>query len=776
MGWFWAFLLVGSVAYVESGAPTFSSNAVEHIRADFKTVRRTRKDFTRIEITAQPGRMVEDPNDIDTNRVTVETKAGGGDWTVVEDQPSVRGGRYKWTVTDVAPCVQHAFRLWLHGKDGGQAVFEFPSVLPRASNLELVQAQYSPSKPGQLKVEDMGEDSVEVSWEASPCADMYDVTYEKLSGEAESFSQQVEGSSVRLEGLDSCSEYEVRVTAITGQEYSEEATTIVSTAPGYYAAEKLEPSLSATTNSITATWRAFEKLSCVKKYSVAICKEGSACPEGSEVFRNDAMSKLTFTSEANLDQCSDYTLHITPIFKEKPLDERIVPFRTLSQPVEDVALLLKSVEAEAGEEQMITVKWNAIKCASKYEVFQKINTLDGEWEKIGTSKENVFQSKGAPCMEYKYGVKVTIDDQVSEVVEFNEAIMTKIDTSVPYVAANLAIDPTSDGAHLTWDHGKCIKSYKIRTCDFIGKTEECFEEVVIIEDPSMYKMAHTLKNLNSCSKHHVEIFPLTEEDEELATEPRTFTTASPPASPPQEVSVSLNELTNKVDIRWSKVQCAQGYRIHQTLGNSGTKTAWDSEGLSVNLESPEPCVTYSYGVSAIMDGKESEPTALHEVHVPPRTSEPPVMFIEERNNGSVTFVINNADTNHHCEVLQYEVRQGQGEQMFDATALEEGKITVEVAEEEFKIEARLHYKDFDAWSPWVSSDSPRQEALGSEMDFLLVIIVGAVVACALPIILIVTVVLRQRKTQRKYDTEKAEGNTDESKRLNEQSEEKVIKS
>merc|ERR1712156_1398972 len=208
-------------------------------------------------------------------------------------------------------------------------------------------------------------------------------------------------------------------------------------------------------------------------------------------------------------------------------------------------------------------------------------------------------------------------------------------------------------------------------------------------------------------------------------------------------------------------------------GNSGTKTAWDSDGLSVNLESPEPCVTYSYGVSAIMDGKESEPTALHEVHVPPRTSEPPVMFIEERNNGSVTFVINHGDTNHHCEVLQYEVRQGQGEQMFDATALEEGKITVEVAEEEFNIEARLHYKDFDAWSPWVSSDSPRQEALGSEMDFLLVIMVGA---CALPIILIVTVVLRQRKTQRKYDTEKAEGNTDESKRLNEQSEEKVIKS
>ena len=33
-------------------------------------------------------------------------------------------------------------------------------------------------------------------------------------------------------------------------------------------------------------------------------------------------------------------------------------------------------------------------------------------------------------------------------------------------------------------------------------------------------------------------------------------------------------------------------------------------------------------------------------------------------------------------------------------------FSFQVAEEEFKIEARLHYKDFDAWSPWVSSDSP----------------------------------------------------------------------
>jgi hypothetical protein len=228
--------------------------------------------------------------------------------------------------------------------------------------------------------------------------------------------------------------------------------------------------------------------------------------------------------------------------------------------------------------------------------------------------------------------------------------MTKIDTSVPYVAANLAITPTPDGAHLTWDHAKCIKSYKIRSCEVLSESENCFEEFVIIEDPSMYKMAHTLRNLNSCSKHYLAIFPSMGGDTTLDAAPQPFQTGSPPASPPQEVTVRLNRETNKVDIGWSRVQCATGYRIHQTLGNSDTKTKWDSEGLSVSLESPEPCVTYSYGVSAIVAGQESRPTALQEVPVPPRKSEQPVLLVGEKSNGSITFVINSAHTNRLCKV------------------------------------------------------------------------------------------------------------------------------
>ena len=309
-----------------------------------------------------------------------------------------------------------------------QAVFEFPLVIPRASLAELLASQFVLQRPEHLWIYKVKE-GLEVSWKATSCTKLYVVSCKRVSGGDKGFSQQVKGNRTRLEGLESCTDYEVSVIPVLGQMYGKIAWALVSTIPGFDAADQLDPILHPSENSLTATWKAFEKLSCVKKYSVAICKEGNACPEGTEVLRNDAMSKLTFTSEANLEQCSDYTLHIKPIFNGKALDERIVAFRTRSHPVEDVARLLTSVEAEAGEEQMITVRWNAIQCASQYEVFQKINTIDGAWEKIGTSKENVFQSKGAPCMEYKYGVKVTIDEQVSEVVEFNEAIMTKIDTS-----------------------------------------------------------------------------------------------------------------------------------------------------------------------------------------------------------------------------------------------------------------------------------------------------------------------------------------------------------
>jgi hypothetical protein len=73
------FLLIGVVSRVESKTPTFRSDAADYMEAGFKTLRRrggSQKDFTRIEISAKPLQMVEDPANIDTHRVSVELKTG----------------------------------------------------------------------------------------------------------------------------------------------------------------------------------------------------------------------------------------------------------------------------------------------------------------------------------------------------------------------------------------------------------------------------------------------------------------------------------------------------------------------------------------------------------------------------------------------------------------------------------------------------------------------------------------------------------------------------
>jgi len=109
------------------------------------------------------------------------------------------------------------------------------------------------------------------------------------------------------------------------------------------------------------------------------------------------------------------------------------------------------------------------------------------------------------------------------------------------------------------------------------------------------------------------------------------------------------------------------------------------------------------------------------------------------------------------------------------TDLENDKITINIEETE-SIDGRVHYshQEENDWSPWVSSDSPTKEKqILKQMNFLLPVIIGSVVGLVL-VITVILVVLKSKKGQTKYDSEKANGTTDESKKLNDSSEEKII--
>jgi len=770
------------VSFTHSATPIFKDNAADYIEAGFKKMTRRgveKEDFTKIEVEAQPSLMVEDKLSIDKKRITLEIKSGDGDWKVINNSPSLRGGVYKWTEYNIEPCMNHNVRIWVHGKDESQSSFNYPHTIAAASLDDIIASGYRPNIPVGVQAGEFSGGGVEVTWAQNKCTSVYDVTYQKVTG-GETFSRQVQsskGNSIILtDGLESCSEYEVRVSAVIGDEYSDENIVTFSTPPAKNAADKLEPISEPTINSVISKWKGFEKLPCISEYIVSICKDGetTSCSTGQKVERDDSLQFLEYESESNLEECSEYALHIKPVHKDVDVEDKVLSFRTRSHPIENIASLLTPVQAEAGDKQTITVKWNAIQCANHYEVFQKVNTVDGKWERIGTTVDNFFKQKGVPCTEYKYGVKVTIDDQESEIVEFDQAIMTKLDESVPYVPSNLDFNVNPSGVELSWDHGKCIDSYRIRACRLDGQDQICDETESITSESN--KAKHTIYGLQPCTDYKLHIYPTTSSGE-LNTEQTSFKTGSPEAKAP-EFEVQFNEKTRELNFEWSSVKCASSYRIHQKIEKADSSIIWESqneEQLSVSLNSPEPCVTYKFMVSATVGSEESKPAAWTDIPVPPTVgiSEQPTLVIEEKTNGSVTFVINNNEKNHKCKVDQYHLKYNTEEKFIDPINLEDGKMTILVPKENTKIEGRIKFKGYDVWSPWISSDSPKTEKQkADENNFLLPIIIGSVIVIAL-VALIIFLVVRKKKSQLKYDAEKAQGNTDESKKLNEQMEEKI---
>ena len=56
-------------------------------------------------------------------KITWLASPGEGMWTVIDGEPSKRGGVYKWTEPGVEPCLEHRVRIWVHGEVAGISFF-----------------------------------------------------------------------------------------------------------------------------------------------------------------------------------------------------------------------------------------------------------------------------------------------------------------------------------------------------------------------------------------------------------------------------------------------------------------------------------------------------------------------------------------------------------------------------------------------------------------------------------------------------------------------------
>jgi len=571
-----------SESHAASG-PLFKSNAVDHMNIEHKKSWRRGEnvyDFTKLEVGAKLLDMLEDPSVIDKQRVTVEFKSAVTDWEEHEAEPSLRGGWYRWTIPDRVPCHDHKVRITVYGEDGSKNTFYYPHTIVAPNMEDIIVSGYRPQMPEVIKAGDYEYGRIEVRWDPSHCAGSYDVLYSPIGGEVRTV--QAVNPEIVLENLESCQEYEVSVTAILGEEYSDEAKMTFMTNPDTEVADRLQPEIEAGTDNVLIRWRASERLSCIPSYRVSLCSEVGGCEQTRSLETDNSLQWMEYSSVQPLSMCTGYSLNIQPVHPSSSVAPHIVQFRTKSQPLEDIEAALAPVSASIDTKRLVTVSWAPVPCSQHYNVYQR-SVDSSEWLLLGTSMEARYSLQAEACSEYVFAVSAVVDDIESEKVECSDPIVTEVNT----------------------------------------------EEV-------------------------------------------------------------------------------------------------------------------------------------------------PLMVVEDKANGSITFVLKSSEVNTMCEVDRLHIKHAGGEQYFEMTDVQDNRITINILEEADLVEGRLHYRLTDTWSPWGSSDSPTMEKQTlQEMNFLLPIIIGSVVALVL-IVTVIFLVVRSKKDKTKYDEEKANGATDESRKLNDSSEEKII--
>lgn len=759
---------------------SFKSDAADKIQAAFKTSHRKGVDYSKIEVEWQPFLMVEEPHCINQDQLFLEMNHDGGDggWVKVGGNMRASGarGKYKW-VLDVAPCKDHYFRVWVDG-DGQQASFALPNPVNAISDEDLKASDYEVLAPTSLNAHVMSGSEVHITFTPSECALVYEISYGKEDSAEEMKSLKIskdEGNSFTLtDGIEACSDYSYTVLAYIGDDIiSEEAAGYFTTAPNQDSATRLTPEITQAIDSLTVSWNTFE-CPCVKKYEVSVCKPGEENCEPVEVEAGN-IPTLTHNAE-NLDQCTEYSIKIKPIYEDIDLDDKTIEAKTLSPNVADIIdQLVVNSGARLAEEggQGIEVFWSPVTCATSYKVYQMQEKEYSDWEEVATSEGTSWKGAGVPCTEYHYGVAVLIDDSKSEIKKVGEPIITPLDDTAVFEPPNLDIIPEDNQVVLTFDHGSCISQYDIKICEEDQGEKYCFPGTYTPE-ASEHNITFTSEALSPCTNYNLQINP-THNDKYLTSVKKTFTTAAPEPTPPEEANITLSENKDFVELSWSKVMCAEGYKILQKIGEDDTKTNWETADvnlLSNTIQNPVPCTTYKYGIAATVGGADSEPTEWQDIIVPPRYGVDNIPSIGDisKENDTVSFEVKPDGDNSNCKIENYQIKYFNGketkEETFNEADVENHIIVLESVSGEIQIYARVKYEGFETPSEYSNNIRPPKPVSNNEGGDMLVPIVIGVLVAVIVIVVIIFFVVKRRKTSQKYDAEKANGTTDETEKLN----------
>ena len=223
------FLVLLSVTHSKQEQSIFQSDASDKVKLGFVNQNQEhRADFSKMVVDWEPRAMVMDVallGDLDDQVVEVREEEVG-EWQRVDNAPKQRAGMFRVRSTMARPCRPHWVRILMPTTDGSLEVYEHPRPLPAATREQLstYQRKFVPSQPKNLQAHAHSSSSASVSWQASPCAEVYEVY---VSDRKETTND----TSILLDNLDPCSDYEVSVSAVLGDQRSEEAVGYLTTPP-----------------------------------------------------------------------------------------------------------------------------------------------------------------------------------------------------------------------------------------------------------------------------------------------------------------------------------------------------------------------------------------------------------------------------------------------------------------------------------------------------------------------------------------------------------------
>ena len=562
-------------------------------------------------------------------------------WLEATDRQRSAGKFTKWIVDGLKPCLEYQFQIKVEGSRSGvsEAMFELPKTLGPATEEEIIESGFKPEVPANFGAK-VGANSATLTWSESDCALTYEIGLVESGDVSKLRSESVPAggeTKVNVGDLKPCTRYETTISALLGDEYSDDLVSSFATKPRLDAVASLKPTFVTTLDSAVITWDTWQSVSCIDQYQVTVChKVNKKCEIPVTVTKAQGMPTVSYTAK-NLDPCTAYTFEIKPLYPDTKIDEKVFEFKTQSPPAD--TLSVETVSAKSLSTSTMQVSWTQVECAVNYRVYQKA-TEDNSWNQVAdTPQLEIPVDNITPCTRYHFAISAILDNGEETEKSVGPEMISDLEESEPFEAPNLFVLNADRHADVSWGHADCISSYLVKVCQ-VAYTD-CLEAAV---NPTDYidgaendrTIRYKIANLDPCTLYTLEIIPVIP-GKAFTARPQEFTTTNGTPQPPEDLKVSL--VGHKSELSWNPVQCSTGYKIYQRIGDqeSGSDSPAEvTHSLRGEYEKLVPCETYYYAVSTLVAEQESVKTNWISVSVQPYMNEAPELKILNNENDNIT--------------------------------------------------------------------------------------------------------------------------------------------